>query len=560
MKPRAPRWLSTICFAGLACLLYVSDMKGVRSRPCDPNLANFPPDPKSPKWRPGIYPGCLGGTDDAPGHGHCETVWCSGVLRITPDPVAVYQGQEVKLRVFVDGRLDLAGNATTPNGGGELDWGDGTSQPIPINPAGAEYAHVYKTADQHYPSARVTQDFKYQGNGSCSYRCDLRRAAVVIVYPALRPPHLHTVLAGESLSVIAHKYGTGDWASIYLANRKSLRWSDLIYPGQTLLVAENLSSGSAPSFITAVKSAFARIRGAELPESGKPLETTLGRGAESFGEYLIDKQTELQIEAGRKEIEHQIEDRLKGGARGVVVRVAIYSRDKTVVPNVEIWGIGDTPFAGIANGLGPGLSRDSSDLSYEPDESYFSFYSMENGKLAHRDLPKGMLTSGDADKIRADAEKEKESFRLGREIAKQMKEAQQKADAEKSLRDKLDIAKATAGDRQTSDEGPRSKQNPQNTSSNQAPGHRDGPERAGSGLPRGESRGNEADKNPGGGNNGTSRGNGLPASSVPVGGERVGQTPGRDSGRQGVPVGGVSPPPNGPQNGAKPDGTCCAKQ
>ena len=75
----------------------------------------------------------------------------------------------------------------------------------------------------------------------------------------------------------------------------------------------------------------------------------------------------MQIEGGRKDIESQIEDRLNHGARGVVVRVAIYSQDFTQVPVVEVWGEGETPLIGVGNGLNATVRRATPGLRYDPD-------------------------------------------------------------------------------------------------------------------------------------------------------------------------------------------------
>jgi len=541
---RSLRAVSILCV--LWFLQEGQHLDAVRSRPCDPNLANFPPDPGLPRWRPGSYPGCLGGTDDAAPGGHCEKVWCSGILRITPDPVEAYVGQDVTVAVFVEGRMDLAGNATTPNGSAELDWGDGERQALDrfaLRPSNV-YHHVYKKAGQFFPSARTTQDFKYDGHGSCSYRCDLRRAAIITVYPALVAPHLHTVAPGESLFSIGQKYGVNNWLDIYVANKKTIAFSDLIYPGQVLLIAQNVSTNTRSSFWGTLQGAWDRIRGAaSLSEREHPLED----GAGAAAEYFNDKQMERQIEAGRQGLRAAIESKLKSGSPGVVVRIAVYTKGDTKIPSVELWGVGGTPLIGIGDGLASqalGAPPPSGSV-LDANESYYSFYSIQNGNLMHEDLPNGVLISGDANEIRSMAENAKRQYQLGKAIAEQMKAAQGKAELEKSLRMDAELAKQTASQRQSADEGPLSK--PQMARSSPAPtGHSGGPDkpdvRNGSGIPNGQSR-PEGSSNAGhpSGSPSPRNGSGLPygqQQGIPIGGEHPGQLGnGRPDPGNGVPIG-----------------------
>ncbi len=71
---------------------------------------------------------CLGGTADAPRSGACQNEWCGdGVLRLDPDPIETVAGVAVKVRIYLDGRFETGGNATT-NGGADIDWGDGNHE------------------------------------------------------------------------------------------------------------------------------------------------------------------------------------------------------------------------------------------------------------------------------------------------------------------------------------------------------------------------------------------------------------------------------------------------
>lgn len=116
--------------------------------------------------------------------------------------------------------------------------------------------------------------------------------------------------------------------------------------------------------------------------------------------------------------------------------------------------MGGTPLIGIGDGLAShslGAPPPSGSV-LDANESYYSFYSLQNGDLTHEDLPNGVLISGDANEIRSMAENAERQYQLGKAIAEQMKAAQGKAELEKSLRTDAELAKQTASQRQSADE------------------------------------------------------------------------------------------------------------
>ena len=555
-RPTRSRWYFLTARTGIAFLVITifviatnnTEVSGFRPkpRPCDPHRADYPPDSGTPKWRPGSYAGCLGGTADAPGSGNCERVWCAnGVLKIDPDPIESHEGESTRLRVYIQGGFETGGNVRPYPGTAEIDWGDGSHDSLPVDQnLDQTREHVYAKAGVYYPSAHIAQDFKYHGNGSCSYRCDLRRAAIAVVYPALKAPYLHKVSSGDSLSSIAVRYGVSDWDDIYEANRVAVKWPELIYPDQVLLVAENVSKNSG-TFSSKVAEAWGRLRGLEPLSDEHPAQLKSHEALQGFGEWIIDQQVELQIEGGRKDIESQVEEKLNNGSAGVVVRIAIYSQGNTKVPQVEVWGEGETPLIGVGNGLGPSLSAGTPGLFYDADHSYFSFYTLNNGKVTHRDMPEGWLTSGDAATIQAQAEKQKESLRIGREIAKQMSAAKAKADQEKSLQGTAADAQASAPVRQTIDMGPLSANRgdaPRKQGGHEPPSHPETNHEPG-GLPKGDAKGNSQGPSSGGGQR---SGSGLPPQrDIPIGGEHPGQ-PGHSDNDKGIPIGNPPKPSDHP--------------
>lgn len=525
---------------------------GAKPRPCDPHRtdAMYPPQSSPPRWRPGTYPGCLGGTPDAPGKGACQNVWCGdGALRISPDPAEVHEDETLQVQLSIAGRFETGGNAMTPNGGAEIDWGDGTRDNFSLSQALTQpHMHKYAKANHYYLSARVVQDYKYDGNGSCSYRCDVRRASVVIVYPALKPPYLHTVQKGESLAAITHKYRTNSWLDTYEANQPSIQWANLIYPGQVLLVASNVSRPQE-TFSDKVARAWARLRGAEHFDDEHALKATAHDAIETFGEWTIDKQIEIQTEGGRHEIESQIKDKLNHGAKGVVVRVAIYTRGEAKQVQVELWGEGETPLIGVGDGLGPALSKGNPGYNFAPEESFFSFYTMQNGELTHQDLPPGMLTSGDAEKIRADADKAKEALRIGKIINEQMKAAKEKSTLESDLQAKAKDAAETLAVRQSLDEGPRSNQRQQARNGGPPERSRDGhPDTDRGSLPKSDSDKSSSSGSQSSQSGGERTGSGGlpdPGNGVPIGGEHPG-APAHNGNDGGIPIGNPPKPSDHP--------------
>ena len=119
--------------------------------------------------------------------------WCSNTpLKFTPDPIQACAGQSVRgINVRVDGPMDIKGNAVQ-NGGGMVNWGDGTPEnsipaiagTVPFN---QNFTHTFTAAGTYYPSATVAQQFAYTGAGSCGYRCRSQQAVLAIVYLAHSP-------------------------------------------------------------------------------------------------------------------------------------------------------------------------------------------------------------------------------------------------------------------------------------------------------------------------------------------------------------------------------------
>jgi hypothetical protein len=199
----------------------------------------------------------------------------------------------------------------------------------------------------------------------------------------------------------------------------------------------------------------------EKPEI-EPLKGVPEEPLGGFFEWLNDKQTKIQAEGQREEIEKQVREMLKNGSSGVVVREGVYlGPEGTKLPILEIMGSGPTVLAGLANGFSTGrLLPNTVGLHYEPSESFLSFYSTQDGKLNRKDIAEGMYTSGDAEKIQELAEKEKETRETGERIARQMEAAKQKNAAEEDIRKGVEIAKSSASQRESVDKGPRSQPPP----------------------------------------------------------------------------------------------------
>ena len=122
--------LSRTILIFLLCMLCATFVHGSRPkpRPCEPEPVMGIEGPGVfPKYRPGSFPACLGGTTDAPGSGHCQIGWCGpAVLRISPDPIDVKVSKVVTLTVDMQGRLETGGNMITTSAA-EVDWGDGST-------------------------------------------------------------------------------------------------------------------------------------------------------------------------------------------------------------------------------------------------------------------------------------------------------------------------------------------------------------------------------------------------------------------------------------------------
>src|SRR5580658_1934579 len=120
------------------------------------------------------------------------TKWCTGTpLKFTPDPVQACQNEPLVFNIRVDDAMDSKGNAIQ-NGGGIVDWGDGSpEQQIPMLngniPFNQNLTHPFPSAGTYYPSATVAQQFAYTGAGSCGYRCRSQQTIMAIVYLATSP-------------------------------------------------------------------------------------------------------------------------------------------------------------------------------------------------------------------------------------------------------------------------------------------------------------------------------------------------------------------------------------
>jgi hypothetical protein len=70
--------------------------------------------------------------------------------------------------------------------GGEIDWGDGTppDQIWSGQTVNATRTHSYAQAATYYPSAVYWSQFKYHGQGACSFLCDVQDNTKVTVYLA----------------------------------------------------------------------------------------------------------------------------------------------------------------------------------------------------------------------------------------------------------------------------------------------------------------------------------------------------------------------------------------
>jgi hypothetical protein len=72
-----------------------------KPRPCDPNKELYPVSAGYPKYQPGTYPKCLGGTADGPNQGFCERIWCGdAVLHFSPDPIEGFAEDQLHVELY----------------------------------------------------------------------------------------------------------------------------------------------------------------------------------------------------------------------------------------------------------------------------------------------------------------------------------------------------------------------------------------------------------------------------------------------------------------------------
>lgn len=116
------------------------------------------------------------------------TNWCSdGPLRITPDVAEACEGEPVTINIRIDGRMETKGNGDWAVG--SVDWDDGNDTPIGAYDfkLNQNFTHTYVQARDYLPSAMYQAEFKYHGDGSCSYHCELRQAARAVIHLKTSP-------------------------------------------------------------------------------------------------------------------------------------------------------------------------------------------------------------------------------------------------------------------------------------------------------------------------------------------------------------------------------------
>ncbi len=185
------------------------------------------------------------------------------------------------------------------------------------------------------------------------------------------------------------------------------------------------------------------------------LEEEVGTSAsEEFGRFLTDYQLELQIDKGLKVVHSEVMAKLNQGAPGVLVAVNVYSFGDYKVAKVFVSGVGETPLIAKTNYIFSERVSAPPPGSLEVDESYNRMYTIENGQVSYHDLQKGWLVVGDAFQMLRLANEERARIQAAKEMARQAKEAQNKATYEDALSKLSQTAKDTAPSRQTLDQGP----------------------------------------------------------------------------------------------------------
>jgi len=135
------------------------------------------------------------GTDEA----HCFLNCSHGPLKIAPSPVIGNINQDLAINFWIDDVLGGPNQVCASNG--TVDWGDGTSSPMPSapwtdcdrrpsgmlhdtvgKPPNYTLHHTYVTAGEYCVSARIWGNHKYHGAGSCSYDCTVTGSAQVVIH------------------------------------------------------------------------------------------------------------------------------------------------------------------------------------------------------------------------------------------------------------------------------------------------------------------------------------------------------------------------------------------
>jgi hypothetical protein len=102
-------------------------------------------------------------------------------MRLTPDTLEGCEGQTVSVNVRIDGiSLDTHGDHVNWIGG-QIDWGDGQATPL-IDGNQHDYTHSYVQARDYFPSADYAAEYKYDGDGSCSYHCEQQQSAKATIH------------------------------------------------------------------------------------------------------------------------------------------------------------------------------------------------------------------------------------------------------------------------------------------------------------------------------------------------------------------------------------------
>jgi hypothetical protein len=118
------------------------------------------------------------------------TGWCSnGPMTIAPSFIEACEDQPVTINVRIQGgKMDLKDNKQEAVGG-EIDWFDGmTTGLFPPGPLNQNFTHTYHQANKYYLSATFGDQRTYSSAGrSCSYRCRLQQAAVVVIHLKTSP-------------------------------------------------------------------------------------------------------------------------------------------------------------------------------------------------------------------------------------------------------------------------------------------------------------------------------------------------------------------------------------